>query len=131
MAGDGQIVARVASLQNTNPYAKAGVMMRQSPDSGSMYAMMDLKPTGGAEFSRRTSTGGTASAAIRSGIAAPYWLRLVRSGNTFTGSVSSDGVTWSQVGSATIGMGSSIYVGLIVNSHSNSTLCTTSIDGVK
>jgi regulation of enolase protein 1 (concanavalin A-like superfamily) len=131
MSGDGQIIARVASVQNTNSYAKGGVMMRQSLNANSMHAMMDLRPTGGAEFSRRTSTGGTTSATTRSGIAAPYWVKLVRSGNTFTGYVSSNGTTWSQVGSTTISMTSSIYVGLIVNSHSNSVLCTTSIDSVK
>jgi regulation of enolase protein 1 (concanavalin A-like superfamily) len=131
MNGDGQIIARVASLQNTNTYAKGGVMIRQSLAANSMHAMMDVTPGNGAEFSRRTSAGGTTTATLRSGLSAPRWVRLVRSGNTFTGSVSSDGVTWSQVGSSTITMTSSVYVGLIVTSHSNSALCTTTIDGVR
>jgi tripartite motif-containing protein 71 len=131
MSGDGQIVARVASLQNTNTYAKGGVMFRESLAANSKHAMMDVRPSGGAEFSRRTTTGGSTSATTRSGVAAPYWVRLVRSGSTFTGSVSSDGVNWVQVGSASISMGSSVYVGLIVNSHSSSALCTATIDGVK
>jgi tripartite motif-containing protein 71 len=131
MTGDGQIIARVSALQNTNPYAKGGVMIRQSLAANSMHAMMDLRPTGGAEFSRRTSTGGTTAATTKTGIAAPYWVRLVRSGSTFTGSVSSDGANWVQVGSSTINMTGSVYVGLIVNSHNNPVLCTATIDGVK
>jgi regulation of enolase protein 1 (concanavalin A-like superfamily) len=128
MTGDGELVARVASVQNTNPYAKAGVMMRQSLTSDSMHAMLDLKPTGGAEFSRRATTGGSTSVTTKTGIAAPYWVKLVRSGNTFTGSVSSDGANWVQVGTSTIGMTSSIYVGVAVTSHSNSLLCTSVFD---
>jgi DNA-binding beta-propeller fold protein YncE len=131
MTGDGEIVARVASLQNTNSYAKGGVMIRQSLAANSMHAMMDLRPTGGAEFSRRTTTGGATSATTRPGIAAPYWVRLVRSGSTFTGYVSANGTTWSQVGSATINMSSSVYVGILVNSHNNSALCTATIDAVQ
>jgi regulation of enolase protein 1 (concanavalin A-like superfamily) len=129
--GDGQIIARVATLQNTSSYAKAGVMIRQSLAANSMHATMDVTPGNGAEFSRRTSTGGTTTATLSSGITAPRWVRLVRSGNTFTGSISSDGVNWTQVGSSTISMTSSVYIGLIVNSHSNSVLSTTTIDGVK
>jgi DNA-binding beta-propeller fold protein YncE len=131
LTGDGQIIARIATLQNTNPYAKGGVMIRQSLAANSMHAMMDVTPGNGAEFSRRTSTGGTTTATVRSGVTAPRWVRLVRSGNTFTGSISSDGVNWTQVGSSTINMTSSVYIGFIVNSHSNSVLCTTTIDGVK
>jgi subtilisin family serine protease/regulation of enolase protein 1 (concanavalin A-like superfamily) len=131
MSGDGEIVARVASFQYANSYAKSGIMMRQSLAGNSMHAMMDLKPGGGGEFVRRTVTGGTTSASTRIGIAPPYWVKLVRAGNTFTGYVSPDGVAWSQVGTSTIAMTSSIYVGLVVNSHNNSALCTTNIDGVK
>jgi subtilisin family serine protease/regulation of enolase protein 1 (concanavalin A-like superfamily) len=131
MSGDGEIVARVASFQYANSYAKGGVMMRQSLAGNSMHAMMDLKRTGGAEFVRRTVTGGTTSATARIGIGPPYWVKLVRTGNTFTGYVSADGVAWSQVGTSTIAMTSSIYVGLVVNSHNNSALCTTTVDNVR
>jgi len=47
--------------------------------------------------------------------AAPYWLKVVRSGNLFTGYMSSDGLNWSPTGaSVTLNMGQSAYIGLAV-----------------
>jgi uncharacterized repeat protein (TIGR02543 family) len=130
LTGDGQIVARVASLQNTSGWAKAGVMIRQSLTPDSVHAMMDVTPGSGAEFSRRSTTGGSTTVSALAGVAAPYWVKLVRSGNTFTGYVSGDGVTWTQVGTSTISMTSSVYIGLVVTSH-NTILCTATVDSVQ
>jgi regulation of enolase protein 1 (concanavalin A-like superfamily) len=130
ITGDAQIIARVATLQNTNGYAKAGVMIRNSLAANAIHATMDLTPSIGAEFLRRTSTGGTTSATVRSGLTAPYWVKLVRSGSTFTGSVSADGVNWVAIGTSTISMGSTVFVGLVVNSHNNAVLCSASLDRV-
>ena len=48
----------------------------------------------------------------------------MRSGSTFSGYSSPDGTTWTLVGSDTVSMGSSVYVGLAVTSHNDSALCT-------
>ena len=61
---------------------------------------------------------------------APYWVRLVRSGNTFTGYSSADGVTWTQVGSINLTMASSATAGLAVTAHNNSVLNTATFDSV-
>ena len=61
------------------------------------------------------------------GLAIPYWVRLVRQGDVFTGYRSQDGVTWSQVDSSTMTLPSSVYVGLAVTSHNPSQLATASI----
>ncbi|TKA08751.1 Ig family protein [Actinacidiphila oryziradicis] len=42
----------------------------------------------------------------------PYWVRLERKKNVFTGSISSDGVTWTEVGSTELALGTTIYAGL-------------------
>ena len=50
---------------------------------------------------------------------------MVRVGNNFTGYTSTDGATWTQVGTTqTITMAASVYVGLAVNSHLDGTLAT-------
>jgi len=131
LTGDGQITARVTTLMNTNGYAKAGVMMRESLTAGSRHAMVDITPSHGAEFSRRATTGGSTDVAGRSGVAAPYWVRLVRSGSTFSGYISSNGTTWTLVGTSTIPMNSTLYVGLIHTSHNNAVLGITTIDSVQ
>lgn len=127
--GDGSITARVTSVENTHAWAKAGVMIRESLAAGSKHAHMLVSAASGLSFQRRTSTDGTSSSTTVSG-AAPYWIRLERSGSTLTGYQSSDGVNWTQVGSTTISMGTNIYMGLAVTSHNNTTLCTATFDNI-
>jgi len=128
--GDCDITARVVTLQNTNNAAKGGVMIRESLNANSTQAMTNLTAANGLEFLRRTTTGGSTSGVAVHGLAVPYWVRLVRSGNTFTSYSSPDGVTWTNVGSVTITMASNVYIGILVCSHVNAVLCTTTIDNV-
>ena len=65
------------------------------------------------------------------GVNAPYWVKLVRSGNSFSGYISADSNTWTQVGAAqTITMANPVYAGLAVTAHNNSSLCTATFDNV-
>ena len=77
----------------------------------------------------RTTTGGTSDGFFTSG-SAPQWLKLTRSGSTFTSYKSSDGVTWSQVGTLSITMASTVYIGLDVSSKANTTLNTSTFTNV-
>ena len=61
----------------------------------------------------------------------PYWFKITRSGNSFTGYRSPDGVTWTQVGSTTtIPMNATIYAGVAVTSHDESSPITTGFDSL-
>jgi uncharacterized repeat protein (TIGR03806 family) len=130
MSGDGQITARVSSMQNTDPWAKAGVMFRETLANNSPHAFMLISAANGAAFQRRTETGGSSSNTGGPAVATPYWVRLVRAGTSFTGLVSSNGVNWTQVGSATISMAATVHVGLAVTAHNNSVLNTSTFDNV-
>ncbi|HUK35377.1 MAG TPA: phospholipase D-like domain-containing protein, partial [Vicinamibacterales bacterium] len=130
LSGDGQIIARVASIQNTNSFAKAGVMLRASTSASSQHVILDLRPTGDIEFMTRSTNGGSTSWLAGAVQAAPVWLRLARSGSTVTGSISTDGTTWTTVGSTSISFPASIAAGLIVTSHDPSTLNTSTFDSV-
>src|SRR5262245_11148861 len=46
VSGDAQIVVRVASLQDTNTYAKAGVMIRATSAVDSAHVILDVRPNG-------------------------------------------------------------------------------------
>ena len=61
---------------------------------------------------------------------APYWVKLVRAGDAITGYASVDGATWTEVGSDTFTMGSTIYVGLAVSRHVSGTNATATFDNV-
>jgi hypothetical protein len=58
-------------------------------------------------------------------------VRLVRSGNTFTAYASPDGSTWTFVGTDTIPMAASVYIGLVVTSHNNTVIDTAMVDSVR
>ena len=130
LTGDGSIVARVTSVQNTNFYAKAGIMLRASLASNSQHVMLDLTPNGSLEFMTRSSAGAAASIVASGSPGIPSWLRLVRSGSTVAASVSSDGVTWNSVGSTTISLPATISIGLIVTSHDTTVSNTSTFDSV-
>jgi malectin (di-glucose binding ER protein)/fibronectin type III domain protein len=131
LTGDGDIVARVTAVQNTNAWAKAGVMIRETLAAGSEQAFMCLTPGNGLAFQRRVSTNGVSTHTSGGAGSAPVWVRVVRNGNTLTGFRSTDGVNWTQVGSDTIAMAAPVFVGLALTSHANGTINTSTFDNVR
>jgi hypothetical protein len=148
MNGDGEIIARVVSINNTDYWSKAGIMIRQDTSAGSLDAFM--LETGGVApnahnepvFQWRPSAGGGTSDTGNHpggdvGNRAPIWLRLVRSGNTFTGYWAADvnngqsHGSWRNLGSnQTVPMGTSVLVGLGLTAHNNSTVASAQFDHV-
>ena len=130
LEGDGQIVARVVDLENTHAWAKAGVMIRETIDAGSKHAMMVLTPGKGLAFQRRITTSGSSTHSSGGSAIAPYWVKLVLSGNTISSYKSSNGSDWAPVGYATISLASSMLIGLAVTAHNDTTLATAHFDNV-
>ncbi|PYR59611.1 MAG: hypothetical protein DMF85_07310, partial [Acidobacteria bacterium] len=129
--GDGSIVARVATVQNTTSWAKAGVMIRNTLDPGSAQAFMLVSWAKGVAFQRRTLDGGTSVSTPGTMSTAPRWVKLTRTGSTIAAFESSDGVTWTQVASDTFSsMGTTLFVGLAVSSHVSGVNCTATFDNV-
>jgi hypothetical protein len=121
---DGTLTARVRSIENTNAWAKTGVMFRESLAPGSKHVMLVVSAAKGIAMQYRTTTGGASSGlAVQAGVA-PEWVRIARVGDTFTGYASENGLTWRTIGSVTIAMSGDTYAGLPVTSHNNSTLAT-------
>ncbi len=124
------VVARVVSVQASNVWSKAGVMIRDSLNPGAANAFIGVTPGNGVTWQYRTSDGGGTTAMNTTGLSAPYWVMLVRNGNTFTAYRSPDGVTWTQQGTATITMSSTVYVGLADTAHTTANLCAATFDNV-
>ncbi|MBV9724111.1 MAG: hypothetical protein JO299_02955, partial [Gammaproteobacteria bacterium] len=131
LSGDGSITARIVSQSNSNSWAKAGVMFREALTAAATNAFVAMTPANGIVFQDRPATG-AASATVAYGpkVLPPYWLRLVRAGNTFSAYASPDGTTWTALGQATIGMASQVYVGLAISSHTKGVLSTAVFDSV-
>jgi regulation of enolase protein 1 (concanavalin A-like superfamily) len=131
LSGNGAITAKVLSVSNTNALAKAGVMMRESLDAGSKNFATVASPSNRVSFVRRTTTDGTAASTTRTGATIPQWVRITRSGNTFTAQYSANGTTWTAVGTPQeIQMPIDVYVGLCVTSRNANAICTAEFSDV-
>jgi len=121
--GDGSVTARIDSITAGNPWAKAGVMFRETLDSTSRQAIMALTPTtaNGAAFQYRQLAGSSSSNVNLQGIQLPYYVKIVKRGTSFAGYISPDSVVWKQVGTAVnLGFGTGpIEAGLALTSHDN------------
>ncbi|GAA3990145.1 hypothetical protein GCM10022210_49560 [Mucilaginibacter dorajii] len=130
VSGDFTITARLLTV-NWNAVTggeKVGIVMRETLDPNAKMLTASLGELGNryARLGTRSSTGGSTSWIEGNHFsAAPVWFRMQRSGNTFTMSESGDGLTWSVVGSSTVTMASTYYVGLSACAGTTGTLVTT------
>ncbi|HVB56990.1 MAG TPA: IPT/TIG domain-containing protein, partial [Candidatus Acidoferrales bacterium] len=131
LSGDGSIVARLATATGSN--VEAAIVIRETLNANATFFDIDYRGSR-LYVEDRTSTGATASANLAntylsSGL--PYWVKVQRSGSTFSAYISPDGMNWTQLGSSqTITMAQDAYVGLVVSSDSNSALATETSDSV-
>jgi len=137
LTGDATIEARVVNNgEGSNAWAKGGVMIRQSLDADSINVSGFI--TGGSgdggTFQWRPVKGDSSSSnRTLTGIAPPYYVRLVREGNTFTVYMSADGFYWAQQGAppATIEMTDPVLIGLAVTSHQDGEVRTFTFENVR
>jgi fibronectin type 3 domain-containing protein len=127
--GDTTAIVKVVTQQNTDPSAKAGLMVRGSSAPNDVFADIVITPGSGVSFQWRPTAGGPTSTSNLAAIVAPQWLKLVRStsgtNTVFTGFTSPDGTTWTQVGTTTYAsFPAAALAGLAVTSHNNAQLNT-------
>lgn len=118
---------KVDSLDNTNAWAKAGIMARKSLDPGSAHVFICVTIGNGVTLQHRdqdgTSEAGNDSLADSS-TTAPIWLKLSTDGKgNWTADYSTDGKSWATGGTAAstnpIDLGSKFLVGLAATAHDN------------
>jgi len=146
LTGPGSIIARVESVEQTDNWAKAGVMIRETLAAGSKFAAVYITPTNadgtatnGCRFQARSDTDVAAvsdssvATAEQTAIVAPYWIKLERdvAGN-FSGFYSTNGSSWRSMfwNPQSISMSSNVYVGLAVTSHNNNAVCEVKFSNV-
>ncbi len=123
--GNMQVVVKVTTVQNQNVWSKAGLMIRDDLSAGARHASVFVTPGNGITFQSRTVANQISVSATTAGLAAPYWIKLVRNGNQFSAFRSPDNITWTQVGTTrALELDPVVYVGLAVTSHNNPVLCT-------
>jgi hypothetical protein len=130
--GDAMASARFTSQTNTNEWAKAGVMLRQSTDPGSPYYAFQVTPSNGLVVQYRDPAGASAVMPAQIAGTVPVYLAVGRSGNTFTSYSSSDGQVWVPVDGSTVTLttGGAMLAGVAVTSHDPGYLSTVTADSV-
>jgi hypothetical protein len=129
LSADGSVVARVVSETGANTFAKAGVAANSNGPSGPTV-ILDVRPNGMTEFMARNAQGGSMSFIAGSAVSFPVWLKIQRTGNTFTAFTSTDGSAWQFLASTDVSMPTHINGGLAVTSHDTSALNTAMFDHV-
>lgn len=127
--GDFEMITKIKSLEVTDQWAKAGIMVRESPTGSSKNAFIAITGENGITFQQRRDTGsGCNSERQNEGNTAPYWVKIVRKGNDFTGLSSADGKTWKEIGVWEIDMPTTVFLGFGVTSHSDEVLTEVRFD---
>ncbi|MEV0404030.1 putative Ig domain-containing protein [Actinoallomurus sp. NPDC050550] len=138
ITGDRTLTARVVSRTGAVTADRVGLLMAKSTSPFDQAAGAVVSSTGSAEAGtpqlllRKTVAGATTTIAGSGPVRLPLWLRLTRTGTTFTADVSSDGLTWTPIGQGTIpAFGDApYYAGLVVCSHDPAAQTTALFDHV-
>ncbi len=123
VVGDCTIIAKIKSQTNTDPLAKSGIMIREdlTPTSTNVFI---AKTPSNMLFQYRYINHGTTQTYSSTG-SMPVFLKLQRTANNFSAYKSTDGITWTQVGTTqNIAMASKAYIGFASSSNKTGSLCT-------
>jgi hypothetical protein len=132
LVGDGEFIARVVSIDQSDASNKCGIMIRETLSPASKYAFIGLTSGHGAVFQSRSSTGGSSNIDTTTHfIPPPYYIKLIKSGSIYAASISPDGINYVPVGNAiNAGFGNDmpVYAGLAITSHDNTVLSAGMVD---
>jgi hypothetical protein len=138
LSGDGTIIAKVDSIEDADPWSKAGVMVRESLEPGARFAAVYATPGNGVRFQARLLNAGdaTSDTAVATdeqrALKAPVWIKLERTGLSVNCFYSTDGAKWTPMSwnPQTLALNGPVYLGLAVTSHVAGVAVTGEFSGV-
>jgi regulation of enolase protein 1 (concanavalin A-like superfamily) len=119
------ITVAVTSQDATNGWTKSGIMVRNDitgTGTSPGYLILAVTPGHGVALQWDANGDGTVDSNIETDgtTAYPTWLKLTRSGTACTGSYSTDGSTWTAVGTATLNSAATAQdAGVFTTTHSS------------
>jgi alpha-N-acetylglucosaminidase len=105
LADGGTVTTEVTAQDYTGPWARAGIVVRNSLAGNTSPGFLDLAvtPANGCALSWDSNGDGQLDQVTNTGnFAAPTYLKLVRNTTSYTGYCSSDDKTWTTIGTATV-----------------------------
>jgi len=134
LSGDGSVSARVSGQQNTDAWAKAGVMLRASTDPGAPYYYVMITPGNGVNVQYRDGQGASAQWPAHLAESVPVYLRADRVGTTFAAYTSHDNVNWTLVPGSTVSLpalAGDLLAGPAVTAHNAGATSAATFDFVR
>jgi len=125
VTGDFDVQVQVSSLTDVQSGTRAGLMIRTSNDPGAQMIFVGATAASGYRFNYRTTADAVGTYMSYGTVSYPdAWVRLVRSGNVFTGYYSTDGINWIEMQALTLSLPSTLDLGLAVCSHTTTQTAT-------
>ena len=112
VSGTTELVARVTKVQLTDPWARAGLMMRESLAADSRNLFLSVSAARGGVLQWRSRLGEETSVLLDRGMSVPCWLKMKREGNTFVALKSPNGMHWELVDKLVMAAARDLYVGM-------------------
>ena len=126
------ISARIKSQINTDPWAKAGLMFRETADASSSFVLLMVSPSNGIHLQYRDGTGNDCADISYGNYTLPVYLKLDKTDSTFVSYKSSNGINWTTLGVYQNKTFNKVFkLGLAVNSHNTSSIGQAIFDSVK
>lgn len=114
VTGESELVARVRFAPGADPWANAGLMLRESLAADARHVFLSVTAARGTLLTARDNTGGQTTAGLDHAARGAWWLKLKRDGERITALKSPDGKRWSIVEKLTLPMADEIHAGLAV-----------------
>jgi alpha-galactosidase len=130
---DKSISARISSQTKSDPWAKSGLMIRESLSPNSAFAMLCVTPGNGLSFQWREKTGAPCNKTDLGAFTLPVYLKLTKSGLIFNAYKSIDGKEWTSIHDFNFNQSfkQQHLVGMEVTAHSSHELNISKFNNVK
>jgi hypothetical protein len=110
--GDFEMIAKVTCNDAaTSTSERVGLVIRQGTASGTAQAFIGTSFTHNI-WATRTTNGGAGTVTQNPWSTGDRWVRLVRTGSSVTGFISTNGTTWTQSGTINLTLSNPVYVGI-------------------
>ncbi|MCU0749918.1 MAG: cadherin domain-containing protein, partial [Akkermansiaceae bacterium] len=132
-SGDFDVRARITSVSDVglSSNERAGMMIRagSTPDAGAVSGFIGLDAAGDLRWIRRPVGSGANLETVVASVMVPEWCRITRSGVTLNFLHSADGISWTSIGTMTLG--GELTAGLCWSSGSSGNGGAASFDGIQ